>query len=543
MSCKLTDIPNYNSNVGGRFKRMKFGISSGVDEYNRGNKMVSTASSFSINSDAVTIGSSYNEPGLFYKLTANRTDAGMQVEYFKVTPELRKQGIAVKMHLEAFEDAKRRGLNLISDSTISRPAMAIYMKLKEMGYSVRLSPDARVSTVPSLEGDAQIYTDGGGPVVTVNTATRGNPNPGEPSFIENQYNNNPKENLGGSSYQTVKDEDGYVRLKKNNFKQNLEGVSTYKGVPSAIEDVANAAMDAGYHISLRQDSVIVIVPVPPGDKKIKIKVRDMKEMDELLSLLDNKPLEMKVGQSLSKRVMVQENSGPLEGYDEVGSMFVRDYKGKRRYAPTKKVVLYHGTPASELEGGSFNLDSEYNQGGTDWMQGVHATPDINTAKRYYEDGGSVYAIGYNINKVWHLSGNKISNKMLLDYEKTLKDKGFDDRTIKHLSSEFANSGKFKRLSSSEQTGLLLKHGYNLVLDGSHQVVMLEPSESGTSPLRLDDKEINNALSRRKKANKSMQVYNRLVDNKRKSDRKREDIDKEWKDRRSDRYYQQLIGKN
>jgi predicted GNAT family acetyltransferase len=290
MSCKLTDIPNYNSNVGGRFKRMKFGISSGVDEYNRGNKMVSTASSFSINSDAVTIGSSYNEPGLFYKLTANRTDAGMQVEYFKVTPELRKQGIAVKMHLEAFEDAKRRGLNLISDNTISRPAMAIYMKLKEMGYSVRLSPDARVSTVPSLEGDAQIYTDGGGPVVTVNTATRGNPNPGEPSFIENQYNNNPKENLGGSSYQTVKDEDGYVRLKKNNFKQNLEGVSTYKGVPSAIEDVANAAMDAGYHISLRQDSVIVIVPVPPGNKKIKIKVRDMKEMDELLSILGkNKP--------------------------------------------------------------------------------------------------------------------------------------------------------------------------------------------------------------------------------------------------------------
>jgi hypothetical protein len=163
--------------------------------------------------------------------------------------------------------------------------MAVYKKLKEMGYNVRFSPDAKTSPVASLEGDAQIYTDSGGPVVVVNTDTRGNPNRGKPSFIENQYNNNPKENLGGSSYQTVKDEDGYVRLKKNNFKQNLKGVLTYKGVPSSIEDVANAAMDAGYHISLRQDSVIVIVPVLPGNKKIKIKVRDMKEMDELLALL------------------------------------------------------------------------------------------------------------------------------------------------------------------------------------------------------------------------------------------------------------------
>jgi hypothetical protein len=76
MSCKLTDIPNYNNNVGRGFKRMQFGIASGVAEYNRGNKMVSTHSKFSINSDAVTIGSSYNEPGLFYKLTANLTDAG-----------------------------------------------------------------------------------------------------------------------------------------------------------------------------------------------------------------------------------------------------------------------------------------------------------------------------------------------------------------------------------------------------------------------------------------------------------------------------------
>jgi hypothetical protein len=308
MKCNINNVPGYtdtskeknkplemkvdklltDANVkskGKRFKSMKFDKSSGVDGYLRGNKMVSTNSAFSITSDAVTIGSSDNEAGLFYKLSASKTFSGMQVDYFNVTPELRRKGVALKMHIEAFEDAKMRGIDLISDSTISEPAMAVYKKLKEMGYNVRFSPDAKTSPVASLEGDAQIYTDSGGPVVVVNTDTRGNPNRGKPSFIENQYNNNPKENLGGSSYQTVKDEDGYVRLKKNNFKQNLKGVLTYKGVPSSIEDVANAAMDAGYHISLRQDSVIVIVPVLPGNKKIKIKVRDMKEMDELLALL------------------------------------------------------------------------------------------------------------------------------------------------------------------------------------------------------------------------------------------------------------------
>jgi len=245
---------------------------------------------------------------------------------------------------------------------------------------------------------------------------------------------------------------------------------------------------------------------------------------------------MKMEQLLSDKVLVHANSSPLEGYDEVGAMFIHEYGGAKMYAPTKKVVLYHGTPASELKGGSFDLEAEFNQGGSGWMQGVHATPDINTAKRYYKDGGSVYAIGYNINKVWHLSGNKVSNKMLLDYEKTLKDKGIDDEAIEELSSEFAHSGRLKRLSSSEQTGLLLKNGYNLVLDGSSQVIMLEPSEAGTSPVRLNNKEINNALNRRKKANKSLRTYAKLLDNKRKSDRRREKIDQEWNDDRDDRRY-------
>jgi len=248
------------------------------------------------------------------------------------------------------------------------------------------------------------------------------------------------------------------------------------------------------------------------------------------------PLAMKMEQLLSDKVLVHANSSPLEGYDEVGAMFIHEYGGAKMYAPTKKVVLYHGTPASELKGGSFDLEAEFNQGGSGWMQGVHATPDINTAKRYYKDGGSVYAIGYNINKVWHLSGNKVSNKMLLDYEKTLKDKGIDDEAIEELSSEFAHSGRLKRLSSSEQTGLLLKNGYNLVLDGSSQVIMLEPSEAGTSPVRLNNKEINNALNRRKKANKSLRTYAKLLDNKRKSDRRREKIDQEWNDDRDDRRY-------
>jgi len=245
-------------------------------------------------------------------------------------------------------------------------------------------------------------------------------------------------------------------------------------------------------------------------------------------------------QLLSERVLVQENSGPLAGYDEVGALFVRNHTGGRRYAPTKKVVLYHGTPASELEGGSFNLDAEYNQSGGDWMQGVHATPDINIAKDYYKNGGSVYAVGYNIGKVWHLRGNKISNKLLKDYERALRDTGMGEGLIKHNLSGFAYNGQLKGLDPSEQREFLLKHGYNLVLDGSQRVIMLDPSESGTSPLRLNDKEINNALGRRKTANKSMQTYNNLVSNKKKSDRKREEIDKEWKDGRSDRYYQQLI---
>ena len=44
-------------------------------------------------------------------------------------------------------------------------------------------------------------------------------------------------------------------------------------------------------------------------------------------------LEMKTNQLMSERVLVQENSGPLEGYNEVGAMFVNMYKGGRMYAP------------------------------------------------------------------------------------------------------------------------------------------------------------------------------------------------------------------
>ena len=95
---------------------------------------------------------------------------------------------------------------------------------------------------------------------------------------------------------------------------------------------------------------------------------------EETSKIKNPGLEAKIGkgmadaEKLSKKILIQENSGPLEGYDEVGAMFFNDYEGKIRNAPTKKVVLYHGTPASELEGGSFNLDAEYNEGGVDWMR-------------------------------------------------------------------------------------------------------------------------------------------------------------------------------
>jgi len=239
-------------------------------------------------------------------------------------------------------------------------------------------------------------------------------------------------------------------------------------------------------------------------------------------------LEMKMNQLLSERVLVQENSGPLEGYNEVGAMFVNMYKGGRMYAPTKKVVLYHGTPASNLEGGSFNLNAKSNQGGGSWMKGIHATPDINTAQRYHEEGGSVYAVGYNINKVWHLRGNEISDKLLKDYERALRATGMGESMIEHNLHGFARNGQLKGLNPEQQRQFLLKNGYNLVLDGSTQVVMLEPSESGTSPLRLNDREIRNARRRRKKGNKSLRAYLSLIDNKEKSDRRRENIDKQYK---------------
>ena len=270
--------------------------------------------------------------------------------------------------------------------------------------------------------------------------------------------------------------------------------------------------------------------IVPGYKEFNNKANEIAK---------NPALDMKMNQLLSKKVLVQENSGPLEGYDEVGAMFVNKYKGGRMYAPTKKVVLYHGTPASSLEGGSFNINAEPNQGGGDWMKGTHATPDINTAQRYHEEGGSVYAVGYNIDKIWNLRGNEISDKLLKDYEEALRATGMDEGRVQHNLSGFAYNGQLKGLNPEQKRQFLLRNGYNLVLDGSTQVVMLEPSKSGTSPIRLNDKEIRNARRRREKANKSLRTYTSLASNKEKSDRIREKIDKEYKEDGYIRFLKQM----
>ena len=257
------------------------------------------------------------------------------------------------------------------------------------------------------------------------------------------------------------------------------------------------------------------------------------------SKIKNPGLEMKLEKELSIMDKVFISANQPEGVDameaggfkEVSFIYISDYKGKRHYVPTKKVVLYHGTPAAELEGGVFDIERSGNQG-SGWLSGTHATPNINIANRYYKDGGSVYRVGYNIKKMWHLTGdNKISNKMLDDYTKITEKRATHPTEAAVAVESFKNRGKMDMLPVKEQHTFLLKHGYNLVLDGSSQVVMLDPVNNGTQPMRLDDKEIKRAEKRRKKPNKSLEAFYKLDDNRKGSIRRRRSIDEEYREKR------------
>lgn len=228
---------------------------------------------------------------------------------------------------------------------------------------------------------------------------------------------------------------------------------------------------------------------------------------------------------------------PIDNFKEVSALYVNDHKGKKHYVPTKKIVLYHGTPASELEGGQFDVNRFGNQG-TDWLLGTHATPDISIAKGYYEDGGSVFRVGFDIDKMWNLTGdNKISSKMLSEYTEIAKKK---DAHPEDAILRFKERGVMSYMDRGEKRDFLMKHGYNLVLDGSKRVVMLNPVDAGTSPVRLTDKEVELAGVRRKKSDKYLSAYYNLAANRRISQQKRTDIDKAYKEQSLDRQTEQLM---
>lgn len=116
------------------------------------------------------------EPGAsaMYKLKSspiyNHTSReGMQITSVNVDRTLRRKGIAYRMYVAAFDDAKRRGLPLYSDDTLTEAALEVFKKMKEMGYKVYLSDDIVESPVPNTEGQKQFYTESGNPVVTIIT--------------------------------------------------------------------------------------------------------------------------------------------------------------------------------------------------------------------------------------------------------------------------------------------------------------------------------------------------------------------------------------
>jgi len=102
-----------------------------------------------------------------YQLSSQKTKFGMMVDWAKSHPTLRKIGIGFEMYKKAFEDAKSRGLDLVSDESVTENAFNVYKRLEKEGYDVSYNKNVKETT--NARGDKTFVSTDKNPVVTIKT--------------------------------------------------------------------------------------------------------------------------------------------------------------------------------------------------------------------------------------------------------------------------------------------------------------------------------------------------------------------------------------
>ena len=85
----------------------------------------------------------------------------LQIGHSRVKAEHRGKGLGVRLYTRLFNLAKERGLNLISDDTISAEGAKVYESLKRRGFKIEQNPKAK-----KFPGEQGFYTLGDDPVFT-----------------------------------------------------------------------------------------------------------------------------------------------------------------------------------------------------------------------------------------------------------------------------------------------------------------------------------------------------------------------------------------
>jgi GNAT superfamily N-acetyltransferase len=105
-----------------------------------------------------------------YQLSTRRTPFGMEVEWAKVHPDLRGKGLGVELYKKAINDAASRGLDLVSDVSVTVDAVRVYQALERQGYSVAYNPNTKEVVNPG--GQKTVVSIDKNPVVRVKPQSR-----------------------------------------------------------------------------------------------------------------------------------------------------------------------------------------------------------------------------------------------------------------------------------------------------------------------------------------------------------------------------------
>ena len=100
------------------------------------------------------------------KIETIKTRHGMQVVNSEVDADLRGKGLGTALYMKAITDAARRGLDFVSDDSVSEGALAVYRALERKGFTVKFNKNIE-KEASGFEGKPQTLSTDGLPVVTV----------------------------------------------------------------------------------------------------------------------------------------------------------------------------------------------------------------------------------------------------------------------------------------------------------------------------------------------------------------------------------------